>query len=82
MIWIPIIPHDCSAGYGEPELNTTGSGHRQEKESGRMTATVSFFKKYFILRGQNAIIVSKDYSRTGGRISGDICVFGHGFLFI
>ena len=42
----------------------------------------SFFKKYFILRGQNAIIVSKDYSRTRGRISGDICVFGHGFLFI
>ena len=63
-------------------FRSTGSGHRQEKGIGQNDCNGSFFKKYFILRGQNAIIVSKDYSRTGGRISGDICVFGHGFLFI
>lgn len=47
----------------------TGSGCRLKKESGQKHCLGSFFKKYFILMVQNAIIVSKDYSKTDGRIS-------------
>ena len=82
MIWIPIITSRLLRGIRRARTKYDRIRSQTGKGIGQNDCNGSFFKKYFILRGQNAIIVSKDYSRTGGRISGDICVFGHGFLFI
>lgn len=55
---------------------------RKGNRADEVTASVPFFKKYFILRGQNAIIVSKDYSKTDGKVSSDEHISCRRFLFI
>ena len=54
---------------------------RKGNRADEVTASVPFLKS-FILRGQNAIIVSKDYSKTDGKVSSDEHISCRRFLFI